>query len=125
MLIPQQPGPLDLKVAINYTDDFNQSRTILQTLTLNVEEGAPPMDPGMNPGGPGIEPGAEGFPGGGEVIGGIETEETAWQKVLRFLRGLIGLDSAPVQPGGPGEFLPGEMPSDENPPARPAPGGKG
>jgi hypothetical protein len=125
MLIPQQPGPLDLKVAINYTDDFNQSRTILQTLTLNVEEGAPPMDPGMNPGGPGIEPGAEGFPGGGEVIGGIETEETAWQKVLRFLRGLIGLDSAPAQPGGPGEFLPGEMPSDENPPARPAPGGKG
>lgn len=96
MLIPPQPGPLELNVAINYTDDFNQSRQINQTITLNVLEGAP-----LGPEGPGMEgtPGTEG-PG---VL--PAAEETFWQKVLRFLKGLIGLDSAPPQP----EAFPGGM----------------
>ena len=76
-IVPFMPGPLDLLVSINYTDDFNQSRTIEQTLTINVEEMAteevvPGMDDGFIP-----EP----------------EPETFWQKVVRFFKGLFGLDS--------------------------------
>ncbi len=112
MLIPQAAGPLALTITINYTDDFNQPRTIVKTLDLEVIEGAvqPGMDgsglgPGMEgPGGVGMDPGA-GIDG---VPGGIPpAEETFWDKVLRFFKGLVGLDSAPpeTQP----EMLPGEI----------------
>ncbi|GAP08179.1 MAG TPA: hypothetical protein DEQ80_01635 [Anaerolinea thermolimosa] len=96
MLIPPQPGSLELNVAINYTDDFNQARQINQTITLNVLEGAPvgPEGPGMN-----------GTPGPSMPDVTPVVEETFWQKVLRFLKGLIGLDSAPPQP----ETFPGGM----------------
>lgn len=109
---PYQPGPLELTVTVNYTDDFNQPQQISETLAVEVME-APPMEPGMEgpPGeGPGISPG--GMPG--ESPGGFETPagpESFWQKVVRFLRGLVGLDSGrsssppagegpPVEPGG-------------------------
>lgn len=123
MLIPLQAGPLDVKIVINYTDDFNQTRSIEQVLNIEVQEGAPVIeDPGMEPGlEPGMEPGMgpDGMPGG--MPG---AEETLWQKVLRFLKGLVGLDSAPAQPATP-EF-PGEMPPGEEPMPLPAnPGGKG
>jgi len=100
ILIPGQPGPLQLTVTVDYTDDFNEPQKITATLEVNVIEGGP-VEPG--PGGEG--PGGEGP--------GIEppVEETTWDMFLRFLSGFFGLDSAPPQPGfpsGPGELPPGQ-----------------
>jgi uncharacterized repeat protein (TIGR01451 family) len=109
-LIPESSGPLQLTITIEYTDDFNQPRTLTDTLDLTVEEASmeAPLEPSM--GG-----------GGGEEIG-VSVEETFLQKAWRFVLGLFGLDSAP--PGGdiPVEPVPGE----EKPvPVRPSGGGKG
>jgi hypothetical protein len=69
---------------------------------------------------PVIEPGTEG--GGGEGFP-VPVEETALQKVWRFLLGLLGLDSAPPSNGDPG-IVPG--PGIEEPLPGPKPGtGKG
>ncbi len=113
-LLPVQAGELNLKVVINYTDDFNEARQIEKTVTLNVED-APVYDPGTD------------FPGGGGGEGiPAPVEETLWQKVLRFVKGLVGLDSAPPEtnPGiinGPTEGIP---PTDSKPIPLPS-GGKG
>jgi len=89
--IPDQPGPLELTLTVDYTDDFNQPQTITKTLTVEVVEGGGPV---VGPEGPG---GSEdpGVPGEG---GTPSAPETLWQKVLRVFLGLIGLDSG--QPGG-------------------------
>ena len=99
-VIPDTAGPLKLTLTIEYTDDFNQPRTITKTLDLTVEEGSA---------GPTVEPGKEGNGGGGggEVL--PPTEETFLQKVWRFILGLFGLDSgapstAPAIEGGPTEM---------------------
>jgi hypothetical protein len=63
------------------------------------------MDPGFDPG-MGMEP--------------VPVEETIWDQILRFLKGLIGLDSAPpTQPGDPSNMPPMERP------VTPPLGGKG
>jgi hypothetical protein len=100
IVIPAQPGPLDLIVSVDYTDDFNQPQTISQTLSVEVMEG----------GGPIIEPGGEGPGEGGFPVEPTPTTETFWQKVLRFFLGLIGLDSGqPASGGGEGIPPPGEV----------------
>lgn len=91
MVIPYQPGPLEIQVKINYTDDFNQQQTIEKVLTLDVME-APVMEPPPEGEGGMVEP----MP--------MPEPETFWQKVMRFVRGLLGLDSSQSQPG------PGDMP---------------
>jgi hypothetical protein len=103
MVFPEQSGPMTLDVVIDYTDDFNQARTITRQLEIEVMEMEEPL----------IEPGME---GGGEAFP-PPAEETTLQKVWRFIRGLLGLDSAPpsTDPGivpGPGieEPLPGPPP---------------
>lgn len=110
-VIPEQPGPLELLVTIDYTDDFNQPQVISRTLTLEVQEMIMP-EPGP---GEGIPP--ESIP---------PAPETFWQKVWRFVRGLLGLDSGVPTPA-PVEVPPGELPPGENPPAPsvPRPGPKG
>ncbi|MCL4270655.1 MAG: IPT/TIG domain-containing protein [Anaerolineales bacterium] len=98
MLFPETPGPVKLTFVIEYTDDFNQERTIEKTLDVNVEEGffEPTPDPNM-PMDPGFMPVAE---------------ETFLQKAWRFVLGLLGLDSAPpaaspeMIPPVEGEFMP-------------------
>ncbi|HLF74493.1 MAG TPA: hypothetical protein VI524_09115 [Anaerolineales bacterium] len=107
MVIPEQSGPMALDVTIDYTDDFNQPRTIKRSLQIEVTEGFEE---------PILEPGTEGG-GGGEVIA-TPVEETALQKVWRFILGLFGLDSAPPSTNDPGivpapgiqEPLPGPKP---------------
>jgi hypothetical protein len=86
IVIPDAPGPLELTVTIDYTDDFNQPQKITAVLPVDVLEGVP-----IEPGGP-----------GGEVPGGeipIEQPETLWDMIVRFLRGLLGLGSGRPQPG--------------------------
>jgi hypothetical protein len=92
-VIPDTPGTLELTATINYTDDFNQARTITKSLSLEVLEAVlePTPDPNLPT-----------QPGGGEgVLPG--SEETFWQKAWRFALGLFGLDSGtpstqPAQP---------------------------
>lgn len=112
MLIPDAPGSKGVDVTVDYTDDFNRAQTLTWTLPVEVMEAPPMEEPPMEgaPGEPGVLPGEE-APGGGS--------ESLWQKVIRFVRGMVGLDSGPVQPsdvagevppvdGGPfpGEGLP-------------------
>ena len=91
MITPEQSGKMDLDITIDYTDDFNQPRTLARKLQIEVMEGVvePTPDPSMGGGG-----GGEGFPG--------PTEETTLQKVWRFVLGLFGLDSAPPSNSNPG-----------------------
>jgi hypothetical protein len=84
MVFPNQPGTMNCDVVVNYTDDFNQLRTISTTLSVEVMD-APPMEEFPGEGMPPIDMGVQPAP------------ETFWQKVLRFFRGLFGLDSAPPQ----------------------------
>lgn len=112
-VIPEQTGPLEILVSIDYTDDFNQLQIITKTLTVEVQE--------MIVEYPG--PGEGGVPGG-EPFPPVLQPETFWQKVIRLLKGLFGLDSGIPSPG-PGEMPPGEMPPVEVPGVRPGPAGEG
>lgn len=86
VVYPDSPGPLELTISIDYTDDFNLPRTIIKTLTLDVMEmEMPPFDPNFPEGEGGDYP-------------PVEQEETFWQKTWRFILGLFGLDSGkPVE----------------------------
>ncbi len=93
-IIPDRPGTMEIPVVINYNDDFNQPRSIEQTLTIEVMEMMmePPPTDGINGGGGG---------GGGQVIDvPVTVEETFIQKVLRFFKGLLGLNSSTPTPAG-------------------------
>ncbi|KPL83732.1 hypothetical protein SE15_00185 [Thermanaerothrix daxensis] len=105
---PFQPGPQDIIVTITYTDDFNQPRTITQSLPIEVME-APVMETPM-------------FPGEGGLPAEPSAPETFWDIVWRFIKGLLGLGSGRPQPT---PMVP-EMPPEEMPVPLPArPGGKG
>jgi hypothetical protein len=99
--IPDQPGPTDLIVTIDYTNDFNQHQVITKTLTVEVMEQ------------PVIEPPIDGSQDGGFDIN-PPAQETFIQKVWRFILGLIGLDSGvpSTQPSAspPVETAPAEKP---------------
>jgi hypothetical protein len=109
VIIPEQSGTLSLAITIDYTDDFNQRRTITRKLEIEVMEGfeEPTLGPGME--------------GGGEVFP-VPTEENTLQKIWRFVLGILGLDSAPPSNNDPG-IVPAEP---EMPLPGPKPGtGKG
>ena len=85
MITPFQVGPMEILVSVNFTDDFNQLRTFETTLLIDVVE----MDGGdFYPGGDPFSP-QDGF----EDWEPQAVEETFWQKLLRVLKGLLGLDS--------------------------------
>jgi hypothetical protein len=91
--IPFQAGTMDILVTIDYTDDFNQSKVISQTLTVEV------LEMGIvEPEGPGIET-------GGEEPVTPTPEGNFWEKVKRFFLGLLGLDSG-VKAESPTEGVP-------------------
>ena len=118
MIIPNQPGQTDLLISVNYTDDFNQPRVYETVLTLEVIEAEIPSGGEGFPG-EGLPPG-EGMPGGDFPGEGPSTgTETFWQKIIRFFRGLFGLDSGRQegrQTPGSFEEMPGESPRDVLPP---------
>ena len=107
VFVPDQAGTMTLDITIDYTDDFNQPRTITRTLEVEVMEAfiEPTPDPSMG--------GGEEFP--------IQAEESALQKVWRFILGLFGLDSAPPSNSDPG-IVPIEP---QEKPIEPIPGGRG
>lgn len=102
MFMPEQPGPVDLLLTIDYTNDFNQSQVITKTITVDAIEQPifePPIDNGTN---------------GGEVT--PVQPETFMQKVWRFILGLIGLDSGISSTQSPGNNIPLETKVPENQP---------
>jgi hypothetical protein len=109
VFIPEQPGTMTLDITIDYTDDFNQPRTITRTLEVEVMEAfiEPTPDPSV-------------IGGEGEPMP-IPGEENALQKVWRFILGLFGLDSAPPTNGDP-SIVPVEP---QEKPLEPIPGGRG
>jgi hypothetical protein len=110
MLTPEMAGDADVLVTINYIDDFNQPRTITQTLTVPVVEMQ--IDPGIDPNMP--------VDGNGGIIS--EPTETIGQKIWRFILGLFGLDSSAPSSNSPIQVDPG---LDTQPIPAPLPGGKG
>ncbi|MHB0987897.1 MAG: COG1361 S-layer family protein [Bellilinea sp.] len=111
-IMPYQAGPLDLEVTVNYTDDFNQQRVIVQNMSIAVQEmPAPePMPEGQDPN----------FPTDGN---GSSGNETFWQKIVRFFKGLFGLDSSPTEPEIPVEKTPFEEQPGNSKPIQPGPKG--
>jgi hypothetical protein len=110
MLTAFEPGPATLNVTINYTDDFNQARSIVKEIPIEVLE-MPVMDPGL--GGP------DGM--GGEEIPVVVEPETFTDKVVRFLKGMVGLDSAVPTPEM--SFPVEELPAGEGKPSNGGGGG--
>ncbi len=88
--IPNQPGPMEIIVEVGYTDDFNQPKTITQKLNIDVQEMQQEPIPGGTPGV--IIPGGM-DQGGKDGVVPPAGPETFWDKVVRFIKGLIGLDS--------------------------------
>ena len=78
LFTPDQPGTNKINVTVDYVDDFNQPRTFTKTLEVEAIEQVIEEIP-ETPGGGVEEPAAETF----------------WQKVKRFILGILGLDSAP------------------------------
>jgi hypothetical protein len=109
---PDQPGTQELMIYINYTDDFNQPAVITDTISIEVQE-MPVFEP---------EPGTESPGTNGEQIPVEQQPETIWQKIVRFFRGLFGLDSAaPTPEPFPAEEFPGEQVPAEQVPSEPKP----
>ena len=101
LVIPDAPGTLTISITIDYTDDFNQARTVEKTLSLEVEEAPVEVIPDPSQGG-----GVEG--------GGFESspvEESFMRKAWRFVLGLLGLDSA--APSDTQPVIPEEVPLPE------------
>jgi len=76
--VAEQAGELELLVTVNYLDEFEQPQAVVETLTIQAE--APEIPDETLPG----------EDGGGEDG---EQEETFWDKMLRFVRGLFGMGS--------------------------------
>lgn len=108
LVIPDAPGTLTISITIDYTDDFNQARTITDTLSLEVMEMPLEVIPDPSQEGGAME-------GGGFEPGTVE--ESFMRKAWRFVLGLLGLDSAPPtdsQPAVP-EGVPFPDPGGEPP----------
>lgn len=73
MAVAQQGGTAEVLVTVNYLDDFDQPQVVTKTLTVQAEE--PIVTESI--------PQTEQAP----------QEETVWDKILRFLKALLGLGS--------------------------------
>ena len=95
-IIPMTAGPFELNITVDYTDDFNQQQQITKILTIEVMEAEMPPEGPVGPDFPGGEGG-----NGAEIP--TAPPETFWQKVWRFILGLLGLDSG-IQTPPPAEI---------------------
>jgi hypothetical protein len=92
VFFPAAAGPVELTVTVDYLDDFSQPQRITQVLPIEGMDAEQGFD------------GEGGGGGGGSGVidvpaGPLEQEpETLWQKIVRFLKGLFGLDSGTEVP---------------------------
>jgi len=98
MFIPNRPGKYNLSLTLDYTDDFNQPRSITQNLEVDVTE----MTEEPLPGPDGEMPPTNEFPD--------LAPESFWQKAWRFVLGLLGLDSSRPEMQPADTMPPSEMP---------------
>jgi hypothetical protein len=89
MFTPALAGRQDVRVRIDYLDDFNEAKQIEQALSIEVTEA---LQEGVGGGGGG---GSD-----GEVAAPVSAPETMFQRLWRGFLGLIGLDSGAPQPAG-------------------------
>jgi hypothetical protein len=114
MFTPEQSGKQKLHITIEYTDDFNQPRTVTREIEIEVLEGAPEESA--------VGPADGGTGGGGGEVLPIDAQEPRMHKIFRFIKGLFGLDSSwPVWQAPAG----GGVSPEETVPVKPSGGGKG
>ena len=89
---PHQSGTLPVKINVSYQDVFANTQTITAELSIEVNESTSNPNPSLQ-----FTPGA-GQMGAEDFPGGQTSQESVWQVILRFLRGLVGLDSSSTQP---------------------------
>jgi hypothetical protein len=97
-IIPNKAGTFKLLLTLDYTDDFNQQRSITQSLEVDATE----MIEETLPGSDGELPPSNEVPD--------STPETFWQKAWRFVLGLLGLDSSRPELQPADTMPPSEMP---------------
>ncbi|HTX79714.1 MAG TPA: NEW3 domain-containing protein [Longilinea sp.] len=98
-IMPDQAGPMDIDVVINYTDDFNQPRTVEQKIHIDVQPPIEMTPPELN--------GTSGETGMGQIE--VGQPETLWQKIGRFIKGLLGLGSNNPETPTPVESTPSNI----------------
>jgi len=101
MYTPFSEGPAKIKVAINYTDDFNQLRMYESALDVEVQ-------PAM------IFP-EEPIPGEGEMPAEPEQPVGFWAKIWNAIKGFLGIGT------GSSAAQPTEFPMEEDPNSVPFP----
>ena len=108
-LIPAMPGSNSLLITIDYTNDFNQSQVITQSLVIDV------IDQQI------IEPPIDVSPNNGSDLPS-QVPESFLHMVWRFILGLVGLDSGLISTQSSDTNMPIETTSPEQPiivPAKP------
>jgi len=98
MIIPNRSGKYNLSLTLDYTDDFNQLRSLSQTLEVDVTEMTEEPLPGPDGEMPPINEVPDAAP------------ESFWQKAWRFVLGLLGLDSSRPEMQPADTMPPSEMP---------------
>lgn len=98
MITPNTPGKFNIALTLDYTDDFNQPRSITQNLEVDVMEMMEESPMENNGEMPPINTGSD------------SASETFWQKAWRFILGLLGLDSSRPGMQPDGTQPPPEMP---------------
>jgi hypothetical protein len=94
MYTPFSEGPAILKVAINYTDDFNQLRVYESALEIEVQPAEiVPQEP---------------IPGEGEFPTQPEQPVSFWAKIWAAIKGFLGIGT------GSGADQPAEIPMEED-----------
>jgi len=98
MITPNRPGKYNLSLTLDYTDDFNQPRSLSQTLEVDVTEMTEEPLPGLDGETPPINEVPDSAP------------ESFLQKAWRFVLGLFGLDSSRPETQPADTMPPSEMP---------------
>ena len=106
LFTPDQAGTTKINITVDYVDDFNQPRSFTETLEVEVSEQVIEEFP-ETPTGEIVEPAAETF----------------WQKVKRFILGILGLDSSPITDTESVPVEEGGVIIEEVAPAQPGKGG--
>lgn len=91
-ITPSQAGTYPVTITVDYQDNFNNAQVVTETIEITVE------GQGFGGGGQGGEMGEQATPdqtddqqrGGGAGQG----NESFWDMLLRFIRGMIGFDSS-------------------------------
>ena len=86
-ITPNQSGEIPVNVTVEYQDNFKKSKQVTKTLTITVAS-----QNTAGPAGQGLQ--TTGTPQPSGTSAARQTNESIWQILLRFIRGMIGFDSS-------------------------------